>query len=192
MSGNSRTPKQGELDFIKDGELKRTVEDSIQYLSLIFDNAEKSSSDLYKEETYRVIILYVISIIEAILLYVLKKRGEKITHIQYKYISSVEESFRHSELPSSPVVIAVQKEEVKDDRRIGLVDLVTFMEKKNLMSSDSAFKILNVNDIRNTFHFTKPRDKITCEIKTVENALELLVNIIKKAPKVIIYTEKQH
>ncbi len=190
MSGNNRTPTKSELDFIKDKELKRTVEDSIQYLSLIFDNAEKSNSNLYKEETYRVIILYVISIIEAILLYVLKKRDQKITHIQYKYVSSVEGSFMHSKLPESPVVIAVQKEVVKDERKIGLVDLVTFMEKKKLMSPDSALKILNINDIRNTFHFTKPRDKITCEIKTVENALELLVNIIKRAPKVIIYTKK--
>ena len=190
MSDKNRTPTQSELDFIKDKELKRTIEDSIQYLSLIFDSAKKSSSDLYKEETYRVIILYVISIIEAILLHVLKKRGEKMTHIQYKFASPIQESFKHAELPHSPVVIAVQKEETKDERRIGLADLVAFMEKRNLMSETFATKILDTNDIRNTFHFTKPRNKITCEIKTVENALELLVDTIKKAPKAIAHKEK--
>ncbi len=190
MSGKKRTPIQGELDFIKDRELKRTIKDSIQYFSLIFDSAKKSSSDLYKEETYRVIILYVISIIEAILLYVLKKRGGEMMHIQYKFVSPIQESFKHAELPNSPVVIAVQKEEIKNERRIGLVDLVAFMEKSNLMSETFATKILDTNDIRNTFHFTKPRNKITCEIETVENALELLVDTIKKARKAIAYKEK--
>ncbi len=81
MSEKNRASTQDELSFIKDKELKRIIEDSIQYISLIFDNTKKSSNNLYKEETYRVIILYVISIIEAILLYILKRRREKITYV---------------------------------------------------------------------------------------------------------------
>ena len=191
MSEKNRASTQDELSFIKDKELKRIIEDSIQYISLIFDNTKKSSNNLYKEETYRVIILYVISIIEAILLYILKRRREKITYVQYKFANPVQESFRHTELPYSTVVIAVQKEEVRDERKIGLTDLVAFMEKRHAIDETFATKILDANNIRNTFHFTKPRDKITCEIETVENALELLVDTIHKAPKAIVHKERQ-
>ena len=183
-------PPHGALDFIKDRALRITIEDSIQYLYLIFEQAKNSDSNLYKEETYRVIVLYVISIVEAILLYVLKKRGEKMTHIQYKYANALPDSFEHSSVPNSVIVVAVQKEEEKDERKIGLADLVAFMEKGKLMSKDFATKILDMNDIRNTFHFTKSRDKITCEIETVENALELLVSTIQKAPKAILHKAK--
>jgi len=183
----NRNPTQGALDFVKDRALKRTIEDSIQYLYLIFEQAKDSGSSLYKEETYRVIVLYVISIIEAILLYVLKKRGEKMTYTKYRYANPLPKSFKNSDVPEGIVVVVVQSEEERDERKIGLADLVAFMEKRKLMSKDFATKILNMNDIRNTFHFTKPRGKITCEIETVESALELLVGTIKKAPKAILY-----
>lgn len=185
MSGTKKATPKTELYFVEDKELKRTIEDSIQYLYLIFEQAKDSKSDLYKEETYRVIVLYIISIIEAILLYVLKKCGDEIKTTQYKYVQPLPKEFKHANSDDSPIVVAVQKEEVKSERTIGLSELVTYMEKQGLMGKNFATKILDMNDIRNTFHFTKPRNKITCEIETVENALELLVETIKKAPKAI-------
>jgi hypothetical protein len=187
----NKTPLRSTLDFLESKELKRTIEDSIQYMYIIFEDAKDSENPLYKEETYRVIVLYVISIIEAILLYVLKKRDDKIMHSQYKYVTAINPSFRHSELPNSTVVVAVQKEEEKDERTIKLSDIVDFMKKGGLMDKKFAERILDVNSIRNTFHFTKPRNKITCEIKTVEKALELLVDTIKRAPRAISYRKNQ-
>lgn len=60
-----------------------------------------------------------------------------------------------------------------------LYKLVNFMKNNELMKEQTAEELLKINDIRNTFHFTKPRDKITCEIKTVEKAFKLLVEIIE-------------
>lgn len=190
MSGTKKVAPKTELDFVEDKELKRTIEDSIQYIYLIFEQAKDSKSYLYKEETYRVIVLYVISIVEVILLYVLRKRGDEIKNIQYKYVQTLPKEFKHTNSNDSLLVIAVQKEETKDERTIGLSTLVTYMEKQGLVSNTFAIKILDMNDIRNTFHFTKPRAKITCKIETVENALDLLVETIKKTPKVISYEVK--
>ena len=80
----SKVPAKNNLDFLKNKELEKTIEDSIQYIEIILEQTENKESALYKEETYRVIILYVISIVEAILLRILDLRKEKITSIDYK------------------------------------------------------------------------------------------------------------
>ncbi len=187
MSKKDTTSETEELNFIQDNELRKTIEDAIQYIYIIFDQAKDSTSELYKEETYRVIILYVISVIEAILLYVLKSRDEKMTYIEYKHVTPLSRKFFHSEIPKGPIVVAVQKEQVKTNSQIGLVELVDFMKDGGLMKNQFAKEILKANDIRNTFHLTKSRSQIKCDIGTVEKSLELLVKVIKNAPKAIAF-----
>ncbi len=172
-----------ELDFIEDAELRKIIDDAIQYIYIIFHQAKNSDNALYKEETYRVIVLYIISIIEAILLYVLKIENKHITKIEYKFPTPFSNKFIHKDIPDSPVIIAVQKKENKDNYQIGLFELVSFMKKEKIISESFTQKILNANDIRNTFHFTKPRNKITCEIDVVEKTFDLLSEVIKKLSK---------
>ena len=70
-----------DLEFIKDKKLRKTLENSIEYiLALLRQLDEKKRKQLYKEETYRVIILYITAAIEAIFLYLYKERKEKISH----------------------------------------------------------------------------------------------------------------
>ncbi len=176
------------LDFILDESLRKTIEDAIQYIYIIFDQTETSDSALYKEETYRVIVLYVISVIEAVLLYVLKTRGEKIEYIDYKYVTSLPRGFIHKEVPENPVVVAVQKRQEKADHQIGLVEMVEFMKNSGLMSDSFAEDILKANDIRNTFHLTKPRS-VKCEVDTVDLVFDLLIKVIKRAPKAITFNK---
>lgn len=53
MSKKGTTSGAEKLDFIQDNELRKTIEDAIQYIYIIFDQAKDSKSELYKEETYR-------------------------------------------------------------------------------------------------------------------------------------------
>ena len=179
--------EKNELNFLKDKDLKKTIEDSIQYVRIAYKQAKDSEKALYKEETYRVVILYIVSIIEAVLLYVFNLRNEKIDRLDYNYISPVPQEFKHSKLPHNVVVIAVQKKTTKNNKRIGFVELIDFMKTNCLIEKKLAQEILDINNVRNTFHFTKPRNKIICEIKIVENALELLVKVLKNAPKMIVF-----
>mgnify|MGYP001569630270 FL=1 len=126
MSSKILTPT---LDFVEDGELRKIIEDAIQYIYIVFDQTKNSDNDLFKEETYRVIILYIISVIEAILLYVLKTRNDQIKYTEYKYASSLPKEFYHSESPKDMVIIAVKKEQIKTDSQIGLVEFGRFYEK---------------------------------------------------------------
>ena len=181
--------EKDELNFLKDKDLKKTIEDSIQYVRIVSKQAKDSEKALFKEETYRVIILYIVSIIEAVLLHIFSLRNEKIDRLDYNYVNPISREFKHSELPHDVVVIAVQKKTIKDNKHIGLVELIDFMKTNYLIEKKLAQEILDINNIRNTFHFTKPRNEITCEIKIVENALELLIKVLKNAPKMIVPKE---
>lgn len=171
-----------ELDFIKDKELRDTIENSIEYIYALFEQTSKGEQkQLYIDETYRVIILYVISAIEAILMYFYKVRKEKIERIEYKFVSPLPKGYKHEDKSSLPVVIAVQEKIEKKEYEIGLSDLIMLFKAKKLIQEKTAEDILDLNNIRNTFHLSKPRTK-DCDLKKVELALNILVHTIKRAP----------
>ncbi len=173
-----------ELDFIKDPSLRKTVKDSIDYTYVLFEESKKKTDNkLFEEETYRVIVLYVISVIEAILLYLYKKGGYEMTYLDYKFINTLPEAYRHENSPGSRVIVAVEKSISKTEHQIGLSDLVNFFREQKKILTPTAKKILEINNLRNTFHLSKPREKIVCDITQVEQALKLLVYVIQKAPK---------
>jgi hypothetical protein len=180
-----------ELDFITDKALRKTIEDSIEYTYLLFEQSKKEEeTDLFREETYRVIVLYIISVIEAVLLYLFKSRKEEINYLEYKFIHNLPAGYKHSEGKKAQVIIAVQKNSKKSDHQIGLFELVTFFKDKKLIKLDISKEILGINEVRNTFHFSKPRHEIVCEIKQVEKAYDLLVKIIQITAKIPMKKKK--
>ncbi len=171
------------LDFIKDKDLRKTLEDSIEYIYALFEQSKNDGQkELYREETYRVIILYIISAIEAVLLYFYKIRGEKIEYLEYKFVQTLPPKYEHREKIGLPVIIAVQEKLEKQEQQIGLHDLVIFFKTKKLIKEKTSNDILELNDLRNTFHFNKPRAK-NCDSQRVEVALQLLVYILERAPE---------
>ena len=50
-------------------------------------------------------------------------------------------------------------------------------------------EILDKNNVRNTFHFSKMRAQ-KCDIQRVEKALQLLVHTIQNAPKALEIKQK--
>lgn len=177
------------LSFIKNSTLRKTIEDSIKYMQVICDETQADNkSKIYKEETHRVIILYIVAVIEAILLYVLKERNNKIFSLIYKNPHEISKKIKHLDYPNNKLITAIRIKKTKKDNEIGMKDLIDFMEKHNLMTATTAKEILTINNIRNTFHFTKSRDGIDIDIKKVEKAFAVLLKIIKGAPKAIIKT----
>lgn len=171
-----------DLDFITDKQLRENLENSIEYIYALYEQSKGADQKpLYKEETYRVIILYVISAIEAVLLFFYKQQEEKIKSQKYKFINPLPSDFIHKQRNTLRVIIAVQEEVDKEDYEIGLHDLVMFFKSKNLIKEKTAKDILDANNMRNTLHLSKPRSR-KCGIDDVESALNLLVHTIKKAP----------
>jgi len=173
-----------DLDFITDSTLRKTIEDSIEYTSVLFkETEEESKSTLYKEETYRVIILYTIAIIEAVLLYLYKKSGDEITYFEYKFIKQLPSEYHHTKESNFSVIIAVQKSVKKAEQQITMKDLVDFFTERKFMKKDTADKLMHINGLRNTVHLSKPRDGVICDVAQVESALSMLVYVIERAPK---------
>lgn len=173
------------LTFIKNKTLQQTIVDSINYMNVLFKTNKQIANNTHKEETYRVIILYIVAVIEALLLYVLKERNEEIITLNYKKPSEISIKVKHTDYPNDKFVTAIQCKEIKPDQQIGVQDLVNFMHKKNLMKADTVNDILEINNIRNTFHLNKPRLDIKLELNKVEKAFALLYKIIDGVPKAI-------
>lgn len=171
--------------FIKDRDLRKILEDSVEYIYLLFEKStDDGETDLFREETHRVIILYVISTIEAILLYFYKTRGEKMTKSEYRFLQTLPSEFGYKGRKNAPVVVAVQENIELKEQEITMHKLVTFFKDKKLIFEKTADDILELNDLRNTFHFSKLRSK-KCDLEQAEKALGLLVRTIEKAPKAL-------
>ena len=179
-----------DLAFIKDTDRRESIETAMEDIYALYEESKGDHQHKsYSQETYRVIILYTVSTIEAILLYFYKVRGEKIEYVEYKFIQQLPSEYRHSEKSSSPVVIAVQEKHEKKDYQIGMFDLVVFFKEKKLIQEKTAQAILEINDVRNTFHFSKKSIE-HCNIEQVEKALGLLVRTIEKAPSALTKNNK--
>lgn len=175
-----------ELDFIKDLDLKRTLENSLDFVYSFRERFEDfPENKFHQEENHRIVILYVVSAIEALLMYFYKDRGEKTVNMEYKHVHNLPACFEYNKKKDCPVVIALQEKTPKLDRQISLHDLVSFFKEKKLIQEVTANKILELNDVRNTFHFSKPRAK-NCDLARVESALNLLVYTLERAPKALM------
>lgn len=176
-----------DLDFITEATLRKTIKDSIDYTYVLFEELKnKTGNKLYQEETYRVIVLYVISVIEAVLFYLYKKCGYEMTYLDYKYVNQLPVGYHHKDAQGAQIVIAVRRNVSKAEHQISLNDLVIFFKAQKRIIKSTADEILAINDLRNTFHLNKPREKIACDIEQVERALKLLVYVIEKAPKALL------
>lgn len=171
-----------ELEFIADTELRSRIKDAIEYIYALYERVKKEETNaMFQEETYRVIILYIVSILEAILLYVYKNNKDHVIREEYRYIQALPGEYKHSAKQDCPVVIAVRVPIPKEDR-LGMDELVDFFVEKKILKLETANRMSELNNLRNTFHFSKKRDGSKCDVDQVERALELLVYTIEHVP----------
>ncbi len=169
------------FDFIKNKNLEEILYKSIYYIYYLDEQSKIIENESHKEETRRVTILYVISIIEAILFYFYKQCEVKIIKIEYTDICTLPKNYINNKKEKSSVVVAVQNIKERKDETIGLVELINFFKERGKIKDDTVKQIIEINNIRNTFHLNKVRDKV-CDIKNVESAIALLIHTIKNAP----------
>ena len=162
--------------FISDAKIKSRIENSIEYILALYAEVHNSSKKNYREETYRVIILYCVSVIEALLLVIYSKLDEEIYKTDYKETSTLSKGFAHTKHSDSPIVVAVKKDVPKEEKEIGLHELVVFLRKNNILKKNTAERIAAINDRRNTFHLHK-KGSTACTVQDVEEALDL-INVV--------------
>lgn len=169
-----------DLQFISNEKLRERIGDALSYILVLDANARQSNEIVFKFETYRVIILYAHSIIEALLHEAYGKLEEEIERVEYKDPSSLSKNFTHKEFKDGEVVIAVRKSVVKTEREIGFFELVQFLEDK-ILKPETVERMKKLNDLRNSFHLKKV-DSILCKEADVDEALQLLELTLARIP----------
>jgi len=172
-----------DLDFIKDTNLRGRVEHSIKYIFVLNEDVRNNQSRIFVAETNRVIVLYTISIIEALLHEAYDSIPEHITATEYKDVSLLKKDYIHKKYQSEEVVIAVRTLVEKSTRTISFSDLLDFFETRMLKTA-TVIRLRKLNDLRNSFHLRKG-GVVNCTITHVEEALQLLDLTLTKIPKFI-------
>lgn len=173
-----------DFEFIKDSALRKKIEDSVEYIFALYEEAKRGDkNELFKTETFRVIILYTVSIIEAVLLYIYHQRESRMVKEEHKEIQTLENQYKNTHVEGRVVVSVVKKSE-KKDIEIRFQEIVKFLQNEKVLRSETADRMLEINDTRNTFHLRKERMS-PCTVGEVEGALELLLYVLGNAPKSI-------
>ncbi len=171
-----------ELAFITNPSLRQRIEDSIEYIYTLYEESKQSDkNELFKTETHRVIILYTVSIIEALLFYIYEKKGLTITRVDYKEKEHLPESYRNIKVDGR-IVIAIEKHTPKQESEISLRELVHFLVTEKIVKEETESKLLSIIKTRNSVHL-RHKGFTTCSVADVDEALELLVYTLSHAPR---------
>lgn len=158
------------FDFISDKSVKENIINSIDFSSTLWLLSEKIPED-NREESYRTIMLYTASIMEALLLYYLSEKKIFIEEEKFIHVARLGSQFQNS---LGETVVAIRKMEKRRDPDFS--SCINALEKtlgKNLSKA-----IHKIRDTRNTFHLLKTRKKI--RESDIKYANETLLKLVKK------------
>lgn len=171
-----------ELSYITESVLRQRIDDSIEYIYTLYEQSKREENgEIYQSETYRVIIVYIVAIIEAVLFYVYQRHPNKITKIEYKDKINFKESYQNSNIKGR-VILATEKIIEKGESELSLHELVTFLEKEKVLKSDTVAKLKNIMTLRNSVHLRQKQSAV-CTVGDVEDALDFLVYVITHTSK---------
>ena len=170
-----------DTDFITDRTLQKRVDESITYIFALYFDAQDNQSKEFETETCRVIILYTISIIEALLHQVYEVIPQNITKESLRDTRELGGGYQHAANKHCEVIVATRCIINKEPREIQFNELVSFLQHKAL-KKDTVARIKKINSLRNTFHLRK-HGSSACKISDVDEALTLLELILKEIPR---------
>lgn len=167
-----------DLTFITTLSLRSKLVGAIKTISDLYTISEgPDTKPLLSIEIRRVIVLYVASIIEAILLFLYKKTNINQSKIEYTDICVLPNSFQLEK--DKRFVVAKQIETARSDRELMLDVLLKVFIDKKAISTELETKIKHAKDVRNTFHLSKLRGGILVNKKKVDASIEALYEIVE-------------
>jgi len=162
------------FSFITDTSVRNKIKDSLEVATLLY--LQERSGKFFigvSKEIRRIIILYEASIIEAVLLFLFKKRNFSLPKVEYKNPNKLANIYQIDK--KFDVVIAQQIQTKKSDNELMLDVLVNFFRRQKVISSNLSQKIRNTKNVRNTFHLTKSRKGIHCGSIAVRNSADAVL-----------------
>jgi len=165
------------LSFISDQTLRRKIEEAIEINSFLYlmERDGKFAVGVSKE-IRRTIILYSASIIEAILLYLYKRKNFSILKQVYFDVHYLPEFYQS--VSDAKLVIAKQGKKERNEAELMLDVLVKFFSEEKIIKDSLRSKIDFTKNIRNTFHLSKSRKGLNCGIKSVNISTDAVLDTI--------------
>lgn len=144
-----------DLGFVSDVTLRRKLVEAIETTSELYLVQQDPNYSALAKEIRRIIVLYCASIIEAVLLYLYKKYGYKLTKLEYRDIQTLTQRYQLDS--NCKFVIASQVNVPRHERELMLDLLLKLFIDENIIPKQLGEKIEKVKAIRNTFHLAKSR-----------------------------------
>ena len=171
-----------DLLFITDHSLRVKIEDAIETISLLYLlNQNKGLSEGFAKENRRMMILYAASVIEAVLLYLYKKKECSINKTEYTKVHTLPQTYQLE--TGLTLVLAKQVQTPKNDRELMLDVLLKYFSESGLITESLKKKIEKAKNVRNTFHLSKSRKGIPCGNLTVKSSSEAVLGTLNAVRK---------
>ena len=178
--------------FIGDEKVRQRVENALEHILVLYEESKQTSNPKYKTEKYRTIILYVVSILEAVLFAVYAERENKIKKPEYKWKQKLSNKYicidDGGNRCDGSTVIALKQSTDKAELEIGFQELTSFLVDEKVLKKETAERMCAISGLRNTFHFRKLGSH-NCALTDVEEAFELLEYSLKHSRRFLPATK---
>lgn len=164
------------FSFVTPKTFRTNIVESVEFVAWLWVLAQEIE-DKYQNEMVRIIVLYNMSIVEALLLFWAKRRKKKFFEDKYtdKYTLPTE----LQGVAGKELLIAHFSRVEKNDTRVWFHDLIA--EGKQLLGKDLHGRVTDLQDIRNTFHLSKTRRALS--LKKAESSFDVVLEVVNKIKK---------
>jgi len=161
------------FSFVTPKAFRANVIESVKFVAWLWVLAQKIE-DEYQDETVRTVILYNMSIVEALLLFWTKKKKKKF--FEDKYTDKYTLPIKLQGTSGKELLVAHFSRVEKDDTRVWFHDLIA--ECKQFMGKDLHDRVIDLQGIRNTFHLSKTRRALS--LKKAEGSFDAVLEVVNK------------
>ena len=164
------------FSFVTPKAFRTNIAESVKFVVWLWVLAQKIEQE-YRDESVRTVILYNMSIVEALLLFWTKKKKKKFFEDKYTDKYTLPSALQGT-IDKELLVAHFSKVE-KSDTRVWFHDLIA--ECKQLLGKDLHDRVIDLQDIRNTFHLSKTRRALS--LKKAEGSFDVVLEVVNKIKK---------
>jgi hypothetical protein len=166
---------RNDFNFITPKSLRMNVVESVKFATFLWILAQKIERE-FQDETLRTVILYNIAVIEALLLFRIKKEKISFSDPEYKYVTALPNSYK---INGADLIVAHRVMKVRGESRIWLYEMIKKQEK--FLGKNLSEEITDLQNIRNTFHLSRKRASLSFE--KAESSFDTVLKVVNKLRK---------
>ena len=161
------------FNFVKPKTFRANIVESVEFVAWLWILAHEIE-EKYQDEMVRIVILYNMSIVEALLLFWAKKHKKKFFEDRYINKYTLPRVFQG--VADKELLLAHFSKTEKGDTRIWFHELIA--ESKQLLGKALHTRVVDLQDIRNTFHLSKRRQVLS--LKKAESSFDVVYEVVDK------------